>query len=123
MIELSSPVLFETGITVSELCALRVGDLNQDAGLLTVRGEQGKERQLALGPSYLDHLLAFVEQAHAMSTTSDEPLLRTESGALPHEQLPFCSSSMDVPATLLLPFLQDRHFALVLGSRRRIWHS
>jgi site-specific recombinase XerD len=73
-------VLFETGITVSELCALRVGDLDQDAGLLAVRGEQGKERQLALGPSCQAHLFAFVEQAHAMSTTNDDPLFRAESG-------------------------------------------
>jgi len=30
-------VLFDTGITVAELCALRLADLDQHAGLLSVR--------------------------------------------------------------------------------------
>ena len=32
-------VLFETGMTVSELCALRLADLDQNTGLLRVRGK------------------------------------------------------------------------------------
>jgi hypothetical protein len=40
-------------------------------------------------------------------------------GALPHENLPFSSSSRHFPTTLLWSFLQDRNFAHLLGSRRR----
>jgi site-specific recombinase XerD len=32
-------VLFDTGITVSELCALRLADLEQHTGSLRVRGK------------------------------------------------------------------------------------
>ena len=42
-------VLFDTGITVTELCALRVADVDQQTGLLRVRGKGGKERLLSLG--------------------------------------------------------------------------
>jgi site-specific recombinase XerD len=41
-------VLFETGITVSEVCALRIADLDHHTGVLRVRGRGGKERQLPL---------------------------------------------------------------------------
>ena len=44
-------------------------------------------------------------------------------GALPHENLPFFSSSRHFPTTLLWPFLQDHNSAHLLGSGRRILHS
>src|SRR5689334_3886636 len=39
-------------------------------------------------------------------------------GALPHKNLPFSSSSIHFPTTLLLSFLQDLDFARLLWSRR-----
>jgi hypothetical protein len=45
------------------------------------------------------------------------------TAALPHENLPFSSSSRHFPTTLLWSFLQDRNFAHLLGSSRRTWHS
>ena len=55
-------VFFDTGITVSEACALRVADLDPQTGLLRVRGKGGKERQMALGSTCLSHLRAYLRQ-------------------------------------------------------------
>jgi site-specific recombinase XerD len=55
-------VLFETGITVSEVGALRLADLDQHAGLLSVRGKGGKERQMPLGSTCLSHLRSHLKQ-------------------------------------------------------------
>src|SRR5258707_14002328 len=43
--------------------------------------------------------------------------------ALPHENLPFSSSSRYVPITLLWSFLQDHNYAHLIGGRRRTWYS
>ncbi len=58
-------VLFETGITVSEICALRVADL---AGVLRVRGREGKERQLPLLPTGLSHLCSYLKRLDPKTT-------------------------------------------------------
>ncbi len=73
-------VLFETGMTVSELCALRVADLDQHAGLLRVRGKGGKERQMPLGATCLSHLRAYLKQ---MEPTTKNGLARRHAGGDP----------------------------------------
>ena len=73
-------VLFETGITVSELCALRVADLDQHTGLLRVRGKGGKERQMPLGATCLSHLRAYLKQ---MEPTTKRGLARRHAGGDP----------------------------------------
>jgi len=70
-------VLFETGITVSELCALRVADLDLQAGLLRVRGKGGQERQIPLGATCLSHLRAYLKQ---MEPTTKRPVVRRRAG-------------------------------------------
>ena len=55
-------VLFDTGITVSEVYALRVADLDQQTGSLRVRGKGGKERQMPLGATCLSHLRSYLKQ-------------------------------------------------------------
>ena len=55
-------VLFETGMTVSEVCALRVADLDQHTGSLRVRGKGGKERLMPLGPTCFTHLRAYLKR-------------------------------------------------------------
>ena len=42
-------VLFDTGISVSNVCALCVSDLDRKTGTLRVRGKGGKEGQMVLG--------------------------------------------------------------------------
>jgi len=73
-------VLFETGMTVSELCALRLADLDQHAGLLRVRGKGGKERQMPLGATCLSHLRSYLKQ---MEPTTKRGLSRRHAGGDP----------------------------------------
>ena len=73
-------MLFDTGITVSELCALRLADLDQTHGPLRVRGKGGKERQMPLGATCLSHLRAYLKQ---MKPTTKRGLVRRHAGGDP----------------------------------------
>ena len=73
-------VLFETGMTVSEVCALRVADLDLQAGLLRVRGKGGQERLMPLGATCLSQLRAYLKQ---MEPTTKSGLARRRSGGDP----------------------------------------
>jgi site-specific recombinase XerD len=73
-------VHFDSGITVSELCALRLADLDQNAGLLNVRGKGGKERQMPLGATCLSHLRVYLKQ---MEPTTKRGLSRRHAGGDP----------------------------------------
>ena len=73
-------VLFETGMTASEICALRVADLDQPRGSLCVRGKGGKERLMPLGPTCLSHLRAYLKQ---MDPTTKKGLTSRKAGGDP----------------------------------------
>jgi len=73
-------VLFETGMTVSEVCALRMADLDQQTGSLRVRGKGGQERQMPLGATCLSHLRAYLKQ---MEPTTKSGLARRHAGGDP----------------------------------------
>ena len=73
-------VLFDTGITVTELCVLRVADLNQQTGLRRVRGKGGKERQMSLGATCLSHLRLYLRQ---MDPATRSGLARRQAGGDP----------------------------------------
>ena len=73
-------VLFDTGITVAEACALRVADLDPKTGVLHVRGKGGRERQLTLGPPCLGHLRVYLRQ---MDPTTRRGLARRKAGGDP----------------------------------------
>ena len=73
-------VLFESGITVSELCALRLADLDQHTSLLRVRGKGGKERQMLLGSICLSHLRSYLRQ---VEPTTKRELARRHAGGDP----------------------------------------
>ncbi|HJZ68585.1 MAG TPA: site-specific tyrosine recombinase XerD [Blastocatellia bacterium] len=47
-------VLYATGLRVSELVGLSIGDVNPDVGFLTVIGKGGKERAVPLGQSAIE---------------------------------------------------------------------
>ena len=55
-------VLYDTGIRVSELCGLRVGDFDRRHGILTVTGKGSKERRIALGNNCLRNLLYYLDK-------------------------------------------------------------
>jgi site-specific recombinase XerD len=73
-------VLFETGITVSEVRALRLTDLDQRTGVLRVRGKGGQERQMPLGSTCVNYLRSHLRQ---MSTTTKRGLVSRKAGGDP----------------------------------------
>jgi integrase/recombinase XerD len=73
-------VLFDTGITVAELCALRVADVDPQTGLLCVRGKGGKERQMPLGATCQSHLRSYLRQ---MNPAARSGLERRQAGGDP----------------------------------------
>jgi site-specific recombinase XerD len=84
-IEPSVFVLFEMGITLCEVCALRLADVDPTTGMLSVRGKGGKIRRMSLGSTCLSHLRSYLDQAHpanknamARRKTGDDPLFVSE---------------------------------------------
>ena len=80
-------VLFDTGITLSEACALHLTDVDPMMGILFVRGKGGKVRRIPIGSTSLSHLLSYLDQAYpgkknALSRrkTGDDPLFVSERG-------------------------------------------
>ena len=76
-------ILFETGMHVSELCDLRLGDVNLEEGSLRVRGPGGHERRCILGAQGAQALREYVEKRHfkhKASSRNDKPLFVSERG-------------------------------------------
>ena len=55
-------VLYDTGIRVSELCGLRLGDFDRRHSILTVTGKGSKERRIALGNNCLRNMLYYLDK-------------------------------------------------------------
>ena len=55
-------LFYDTGIRVSELCGLRVGDFDRHHGLLTVTGKGSKQRRIAVGNTCQRHLLHYLDR-------------------------------------------------------------
>jgi integrase/recombinase XerD len=55
-------VLLDTGMRVSELCGLRIADVNQEQRALRVKTAGGKERWLTLSPNGWFQLLSYLER-------------------------------------------------------------
>ncbi len=55
-------VFYDTGIRISELCGLRLGDFDRKRGILTVKGKGSKERRVALGQNCLRNLLYYLDK-------------------------------------------------------------
>ena len=56
-------LLYATGLRVSELVNLRLGQVNQQQGVVRVVGKGGKERLVPLGASALDWLERYLREA------------------------------------------------------------
>ena len=79
-------LLYDTGIRVSELCGLRVGDFDRKHGLITVKGKGSKERRIALGTNclrnlfyYLDKHRPDVEELAEWGSTGEDHLFLSET--------------------------------------------
>ena len=55
-------VLYATGIRVSELCSMRLGDIDQEAGLIRVVGKGRRERVVLAGKYAIDSLALYLEE-------------------------------------------------------------
>ena len=55
-------LLYDTGIRVSELTNLRLGDLDRKKGVVTVMGKGAKERRIALGQNCLRNLSYYLDK-------------------------------------------------------------
>ena len=54
-------LLFDTGMRVSELCELRLSDVDREQGTLLIRGKGARIRLLTLGHEGLRHLRAYLD--------------------------------------------------------------
>jgi integrase/recombinase XerD len=55
-------LLYDTGIRVSELCGLRLGNFDRKHGIVTVMGKGSKERRIALGNTCQRNLLHYLDR-------------------------------------------------------------
>jgi len=55
-------LLYDTGIRLSELCGLRLGDFDRKHGMIVVKGKGSKERRIALGQNCLRNLLYYLDR-------------------------------------------------------------
>ncbi len=105
-------VLYDTGIRVSELCGLRLGNVDRKQGVLTVWGKGSKERRIAMGQNcqrnlfyYLDHHRPQEEELEEWGSRGDDHLFFSET------RLPLTKNGM----TLLFQRLKKR--AGITGKR------
>ncbi|MEQ2008170.1 MAG: tyrosine-type recombinase/integrase [Limisphaerales bacterium] len=70
--------IYSCGLRISEVCGLRVDDLNQSDRVLQVRGKGRKERQIPIGAPALRAILAYWESLpHAPA--ADEPVFLVDA--------------------------------------------
>jgi site-specific recombinase XerD len=55
-------LFYDTGIRLSELINLHVGDVDRKHGLITVKGKGAKERRIALGQNCFRHLTSYLDR-------------------------------------------------------------
>jgi integrase/recombinase XerD len=72
-------LMYASGLRVSELCALRLGDLDLLRGLVSALGKGGKRRLVPVGEVALDHLTRYVRDVRR-STERDEALFVSPRG-------------------------------------------
>jgi site-specific recombinase XerD len=84
-------LLSDTGIRVSELCGLRLGDFDRRHGVITVRGKGSKERRIALGSNCLRNLVYYLDRHRP----GEEEL--TEWGSAGEEHLFLAETRMPGP--------------------------
>jgi site-specific recombinase XerD len=66
-------LLFDTGMRASELCGLRLSDVEREQGILRVGGKGPQQRRLMLRHEGLRHLLAYLDDYRLREATGREP--------------------------------------------------
>ncbi|MBO0790330.1 MAG: tyrosine-type recombinase/integrase [Ktedonobacteraceae bacterium] len=79
-------VLFDTGMWATEVCALRLCDVNREQGVLSVRGKGSQVRWLTLGQEGQHHLRIYLDDyrlaatSRELASASEQPLFLSEAG-------------------------------------------
>jgi integrase/recombinase XerD len=75
-------VMYASGLRVSELCALKIGDLDRRVGTVSPLGKGGKRRVVPVGQIALERIDAYLElvRAHAKGATTDPHLFLSPRG-------------------------------------------
>jgi site-specific recombinase XerD len=80
-------LLFDTGMRVSEICDLRLSDVDREQGFLLIRGKRARARRLSLGHEGLCHLCAYLDTSrlgvaapHEQRGASQDHLFLSETG-------------------------------------------
>jgi integrase/recombinase XerD len=68
-------VMYASGLRVSELCALRVSDLDLQRGLVAPRGKGGKQRLVPVGEIAIAHAGRYVREVRPRHARPDERTL------------------------------------------------
>jgi integrase/recombinase XerD len=75
-------LMYASGLRVSELCALKVGDLDRKLGTVAPLGKGGKRRVVPVGEIALDRIADYLElvRAHAKGASTDPHLFLSPRG-------------------------------------------
>jgi integrase/recombinase XerD len=68
-------LMYATGLRVSELCGLRLSDLDLQRGVVTARGKGGKHRIVPVGEVALDHTSRYLREVRSRHARPDEKAL------------------------------------------------
>ena len=75
-----SELLFATGMRISELCSLKVGDVNLHDGTILIYGKGDKERRIQIGTESVLHVLAKYRAAFHTKIQSCSHFFVNQSG-------------------------------------------
>jgi integrase/recombinase XerD len=68
-------LMYASGLRVSELCALRMADIDLQRGLVAPRGKGGKRRLVPVGEVALDLVIRYLREVRAKRAGAEETLL------------------------------------------------
>jgi integrase/recombinase XerD len=68
-------LMYASGLRVSELCALRMADLDVQQGLVRARGKGGKHRLVPVGEVALGHVTRYLSEIRPRHARPDETVL------------------------------------------------
>jgi integrase/recombinase XerC len=82
-------LFYYTGIRLSELISIRIGDINRLDGTLKVMGKRKKERMLPLAPDLISLMFDYLEwrEKEFGATNKSDPLIVTNSGEQAYPKL------------------------------------
>lgn len=113
-------ILYATGLRVSELVGLRLGQVRLDEGMLFIKGKGGRERLVPLGYAALDILqdyLAFM-QTQGVEITRAADYIFASRGAMGHmtrqgfaKELKLLAINLNLDAAKISPHILRHAFA------------